>query len=139
MKSRKQATAGLPSAEVPIVFVVDDDASVLDAIRRLLRISGFEVRAFDQPSELLAEALPTSNACLLLDVHLPQMTGVELGTRLRSAGCTLPIVLITGHTDQATSRMTSKADVFTTLLKPFSAESLVTTIDRALHTPSANP
>src|SRR4051812_17454033 len=88
--------------EGAVVLVVDDDASVRRAVGRLLRSAGFNARTFARPALLLAAEVPQTNACLLLDVHLPEMNGVELHERLVGAGCRLPVVMITGRYDAPT-------------------------------------
>jgi FixJ family two-component response regulator len=62
----------------PTVLIIDDDASVLRALARLIRSAGYDVRTFSRPSALLAADLPTANACLVVDVNLPEMNGAEL-------------------------------------------------------------
>jgi len=79
----------------PVVIVVDDDPSILRALQRLISGAGFDVRVFDRPSELLKDDLPKTHACLVVDVHLPEMSGVELCETLGASGCRLPVVLIT--------------------------------------------
>jgi len=69
------------------VILVEDDPSVLRAMRRLLQVPGFKVRAFARPNDLQATGIPGPDACLIFDVHLPEMTGVELYQALVAAGC----------------------------------------------------
>jgi len=94
--------------------------------------AGFEVRAFDRPRVLLAGRMPKSNACLIVDVHLPEMTGVELCEVLAAGGCRLPVIMITGHQDQATAELMRRADPVAILFKPFSREALLAAISKAL-------
>lgn len=114
------------------VILVEDDASVLRALRRLLEFSGFKVRAFGRPSALQAAGLPDSDACLIFDVHLPEMTGVKLYQALAASGCRLPLILITAHIDDATRAMTEQVNAAAVLIKPFSRESLLTAIRQGL-------
>ena len=114
------------------VIVVEDDASVLRSLRRLLASAGFSVRTFDRPSALLESEIPRIDACLLIDVHLPEMSGVELCEALTVSGCRLPVVLMTGHTDEATRAMTSRADAVAVLFKPFGRQPMLDAISRAL-------
>jgi FixJ family two-component response regulator len=115
----------------PEVILVEDDVSVLRALRRLLEISGFEVQAFLRPSALLATVIPKSNACLIFDVHLPEMTGVELHQTLSASGCRLPLILITAHVDDATRAITQRVNTAAVLMKPFSRASLLAAIHQA--------
>jgi two-component system response regulator FixJ len=114
------------------VILVEDDPSVLRALRRLLEFSGFKVWSFDRPSELQASDIPDSNACLIFDVHLPEMTGVELYQTLAASGCRLPLILITAHIDDATRAMTERVKAVTVLIKPFSRDTLLAAIDQGL-------
>jgi FixJ family two-component response regulator len=116
----------------PEVILVEDDPSVLRALRRLLEFSGFEVRPFGRPSELQATNIPDPDACLIFDVHLPEMTGVELYQALAASGCRCPLILITAHVDDATRAMTERIKAAAVLIKPFSRDSLLAAIRGAL-------
>jgi len=116
----------------PTIIVVDDDASILRALRRLLSGAGFDVRIFDRPSTLLKSDLPKAGACLVVDVHLPEMNGVELCATLAASGCRLPVILITAHTDEETRTLADDAHPVALLIKPFGRELLVSSIQNAL-------
>jgi FixJ family two-component response regulator len=116
----------------PITIVIDDDPSILRALQRLLSGAGFDVRTFDRPSTLLKSDLPKSGACLIVDIDLPEMNGVELCAKLAASGCVLPVILITAHTDEETRRMAKDAHPIALLLKPFGRELLVSSIQSAL-------
>ena len=116
----------------PVVVVVDDDPSVLRALRRLISGAGFDVRVFDRPSELLKDDLPKTDACLVVDVHLPEMSGVELCETLGASGCRLPVVLITAHADDETRTLALSAHPVAFLIKPFGRAELVNSIQLAL-------
>ncbi len=96
----------------PIIIVIDDDPSILRALRRLVAGAGFDVRTFDRPSTLLKSDLPTAGACLVVDIDLPEMNGVELCATLAASGCKLPVILITAHTDEETRRLADDAHPF---------------------------
>jgi two-component system, LuxR family, response regulator FixJ len=116
----------------PITIVIDDDPSILRALQRLLSGAGFDVWTFDRPSTLLKSDLPKSGACLIVDIDLPEMNGVELCAKLAASGCVLPVILITAHTDEETRRMAKDAHPIALLLKPFGRELLVSSIQSAL-------
>ncbi len=116
----------------PIIIVIDDDPSMLRALRRLVSGAGFEVRTFDRPSALLKSDLPKTDACLIVDIDLPEMNGVELCATLANSGCSLPVILITAHTDEATRRLADGACPVALLIKPFGRELLVDSIESAL-------
>ena len=116
----------------PEVILVEDDPSVLRALRRLLEVSGFKVTAFDRPSALQAAGIPDQNACLIFDVHLPEITGVDLYQALAASGCRAPLILITGRVDEATHAMTKRVHTAAVLIKPFSRDTLLTAIRQGL-------
>lgn len=114
------------------VLVVDDDQSILKALARLLRSAGFNVQTFERPSLLLAGKLPTLNACLIVDINLPEMNGVELCRELVQAGCRLPMILITGRNPEAIDRLVKEGEVLALLYKPLDEEPLLEAIGRAI-------
>ena len=114
------------------VLVVDDDVSMLRAIARLLRADGFNVLTFDRPALLLAADIPKSNACLVLDVNLPEMDGVALYHALVAAGYRLPVVMITGRNDTKTRRLIEGVEAVGVLFKPFEDTALLEVISLAL-------
>jgi len=114
------------------ILIVEDDLSVLNALSRLLRASGFETHMFARPSALLASQIPTSDACLVLDCYLPEMTGVELYAELKAAGCALPIIMITGKNDASTRKLMEEIHPIAILIKPFDESLLLEAIAKAL-------
>jgi len=118
----------------PIVIVIDDDPSILRALRRLISGAGFDVRVFDRPSELLKDDLPKTDACLVVDIHLPEMNGVELCETLGASGCRLPVVLITAQAGDETNSLALSAHPVALLIKPFRRAELVNSIQIALST-----
>ncbi len=128
MTSSKSETSLKPSQ----VLIVDDDPSVLNALARLLRASGFETHTFARPSTLLASHIPTANACLVLDLYLPEMSGIELYAELNAAGRALPTVMITAKTDTHTRKLLDELHPVAVLIKPFDESLLLEAISRAL-------
>ena len=116
----------------PLVIVIDDDPSILRALRRLISGAGFDVRTFDRPSTLLSSDLPKAGACLIVDIDLPEMNGVELCETLAASGCRLPFILITAHTDEETRALACGAHPVALLIKPFGRELLVNSVRNAL-------
>jgi len=114
------------------VIVVDDDTSVRRALRRQLQILGFSVLDFESAEEFLTGEVPTEDACLLLDVYMPGMTGIELCRNLIAAGRRLPTILISGRDDEQTRLMMRKANPIASLLKPFDEKKLLSAIRKAL-------
>jgi two-component system, LuxR family, response regulator FixJ len=115
------------------LFLVEDDPSVSRALNRLLKASGFEVKRFARPSELLEAGVPDSTGCLIFDVHLPEMTGPELYQVLINLGCRSPLILITAHLDKTTRELANDSGAAAFLIKPFSRDSLLAAISKALN------
>jgi FixJ family two-component response regulator len=113
------------------VIVLDDDESVCRALKTQLEILGFAVRVFHNAAELLADELPSRNACLLVDVYLPGMSGIELCQRLNVEGRHLPTILMSGRDDLETKRVMRFANPIATLFKPFRQATLLRAIKRA--------
>lgn len=116
------------------MILVEDDPSVLRALRRLVMSAGFKVLTFDRPSVVLAANIPKTNACLVVDFHLPEMNGVELCEALAASGCQLPIVFITGHLDEQTRCMIARTPRSMVLSKPFRREELLAALSSRLAT-----
>ena len=114
------------------IIVVDDDASIRRALRRQLQILGFNVLDFQSAEELLASEFPTGDACLLLDVYMPGMSGIELCRSLVSSGRHLPTILISGRDDRQTRQMMREANPIAWLFKPFDEKTLLQAIRKAL-------
>jgi FixJ family two-component response regulator len=115
------------------VFVVDDDDSVRRSLARLLRAGGYVAETFGSAREFLASDGPRrSPACLVLDVQLPGMTGMELQVHLRSLGSSLAIVFITGHGDIPTSVRAMKGGAVDFLSKPFDDAQFLEAVAAAL-------
>ena len=122
----------LANSKRATVLVVDDDPSILPALARLIRSAGFLVTTFDRPSALLACETPTTNACVLVDIHLPEMNGFELCKKLVESGRGLPAIMITGRNTPETQRMIEQAQPVAALFKPIDEQTLFDAIARAL-------
>jgi FixJ family two-component response regulator len=114
------------------VIVVDDDASIRRALRRQLQILGFNVLDFQSAEEFLACEFPTGDACLLLDVYMPGMTGIELCRKMAASGRYLPTILISGRGDPETRKLMRNAKPIASLFKPFDEKNLLRSIRKAL-------
>src|SRR5256712_8219886 len=112
----------------PSVYVVDDDASVREAVESLIRSAGFSVRTFASAHEFLASPRPEVPSCLVLDVHLPGLTGLDLQRELARADIQIPIIFLTGYGDIPTSVRAIKAGALEFLTKPFVDEDLLNAI-----------
>jgi FixJ family two-component response regulator len=116
----------------PIVFVVDDDNSVREALGSLIRSVGWRVEAFSSAQEFLRHKRPETPACLVLDVRLPGLSGLDLQHELATRKISLPIVFITGHGDIPMSVRAMKAGAVEFLPKPFRDQDLLDAIQQAL-------
>ena len=122
----------------PVVYVVDDDPEVQRALARLLRAAGYSTRSFGSGSELLISASAlTSAGCIILDVVLPGVDGLELQEKLAAAGWNPPIIFLTGHGDIPTSVRAMKAGAVDFLTKPVDSQELLTAVDEALRVDAA--
>src|SRR5467141_4186626 len=110
------------------VYVVDDDASVREAVESLIRSAGFSVRTFESAQEFLASPRAEVPSCLVLDVHLPGLNGLDLQRELARADVQIPIIFLTGHADIPTSVRAIKAGALEFLTKPFADEDLLNAI-----------
>ncbi|HTQ72821.1 MAG TPA: response regulator [Burkholderiales bacterium] len=114
------------------VFVVDDDAGVRMALTRLLRASGHEVRAYASPREFLGAHDPAEPGCLVLDVALPQQSGLDFQIELAASGSERPVVFISGQGDIPTSVRAMKAGAVDFLTKPFDEGELLAAVQAAM-------
>lgn len=114
------------------IFIVDDDASVRRSLERLLRCAGYAVETFDTPRAFLAIARSLGAGCVVVDVRMPELSGLELQAGLAAAGCTLPLVFITGHGDVTESVKAMKGGAIDFLLKPVDDAQLLDAVGRAL-------
>jgi FixJ family two-component response regulator len=119
------------TSETATVFLVDDDPSILRALTRLLRAGGYQVSAFRSPREFLAQHDAAVPGCVVLDLAMPGLNGLQLQTALAAAGCQRPIVFISGHGDIPSSVRAMKAGAVDFLTKPVSQEILLAAIERA--------
>jgi FixJ family two-component response regulator len=128
----KPAAKGSEKPAGSTVFVVDDDASVREALSSLIRSIGLRVEVFSSAREFLQAKAPDCAACLVLDVRLPGLSGMDLQRELAAANNPLPIIFITGHGDIPMSVRAMKAGAAEFLTKPFRDQELLDAIQQAL-------
>jgi two-component system response regulator FixJ len=119
------------SAE-PCVFVIDDDPGMRDSLKTLLETSGYQVRAHESAVAFLAGDGPSGRGCVLTDIRMPDMDGLQLQQELRARGANLPVILMTGHGDVPLAVSAMKAGAIDFLEKPFDDTALVNSVNRAL-------
>ena len=123
--------AQVSSVQHPSIVVVEDDAAMSKAIERLLRAAGFQSNFFASAEELLQTDAVTSADCLVLDIHLPGISGLELGRRLVTSNRTKPVIFITGQ-DEAFLQNEAQRLGCAYLRKPFQGKELLEAIRRAI-------
>ena len=127
----------LPTTPKPTVIVVDDDLSIRRALRMQLQVAGFNVLVFQSGESLLGSDFPTNDTCLLLDIYMPGMSGIELCRSLAAAGRRLPTVLMSASDDELTRRVMCEAKTVASLFKPFDEKALLHAIRKALRKQSS--
>jgi FixJ family two-component response regulator len=120
-----------------VVHLVDDDASLRSALQRLLTAAGYRVQAYASAGEFLLEPPADAPGCLLLDLHMPGPSGLELQEALERHGIRLPVIFLTGHGDLTTGIRAMKSGAVDFLTKPVERKPLLAAIERALETDAA--
>ncbi|HBH35933.1 MAG TPA: DNA-binding response regulator [Gammaproteobacteria bacterium] len=120
------------SEQQGVVFIVDDDEALRDSLRWLLESVGLRVETHDSANSFLQSYYPGQSGCLLLDVRMPGMSGLELQEQLESRDVRLPVVIITGHGDVSMAVRALKAGAMDFIEKPFDDELLLASIQSAL-------
>src|SRR6267154_1894292 len=123
---------GKKLTEDPVVSIVDDDVSVRRSTRRLLRSSGFRAEAFASAEEFLESKSAAKTACLILDLRMPGMNGLELQRRLNQNGDPVPVIFLSAHASEEDERSALSAGAVQFLRKPISKEALLSAIREAL-------
>lgn len=115
-----------------LVYIVDDEEAICDSVAMLLKSVRLPSRAFNDPSKFLAEWQSSWRGCLLLDVRMPRMSGLDVQRLLKERGSRLPVIFMTGHGDVPMAVEAMRAGAFDFLQKPFHDEDLLTRVRRAL-------
>ena len=115
-----------------LVVIVDDDESMQASLQDLLESAGFEARTFGSAEDLLESGLHRQAGCLILDIRMPNMSGMELQTRLRSEDCNVPIIFITAHGDARMRIRAMREGAVEFLTKPFDHQLLIKRVRAAL-------
>jgi FixJ family two-component response regulator len=118
--------------DVPTVFIIDDDAGVRESIKDLVDSVGLHAESFATAQQFLASERRGGPSCLVLDVRLPGISGLDLQHELKRAGIKIPIIFISGHADIPMSVRAMKSGAFEFLTKPFRDQDLLDVIQRAL-------
>jgi len=127
----------MASAEIPTVFVVDDDANVRTSIQGLLKSAGLRSECFETAEQFLRRKHSKGPSCLILDVSLPGMSGLDFQQKLRNAGLQIPIIFVTGYGDIPMTVKAMKSGAVEFLTKPFEDQDLLDAVQQALARDSA--
>ena len=122
----------------PVVYIVDDDDGMRRALTILMTTVGYHPMAFARPGEFLAKYDPNQASCLVLDVRMPEMSGLEVQQQLNRNGAMLPVILVTGHGDIPMAVQAMKDGAFDFLQKPFRDQDLIDRINAALKQDAQN-
>ena len=114
------------------VFIVDDDPSFCRAVERLLRSYGYRAEAYTSPTEFMNRWRPEQPGCLVLDMRMPDLPGLEVQRRVTSSAMAMPVIFVSGSADVETCVGALRGGATDILLKPFSEEELLAAVDRAL-------
>lgn len=109
----------------PTIYLVEDDAEVRRSLIRILELEGYHVEAFSAPTELLTRYDPAKPGCLVLDLRLPEMSGIELRQRLVDQGCRHPFIMITGHGDVSDATRSMRMGAIDFIEKPLDRKVLL--------------
>jgi len=132
LTERPKSSAEVEESGEPVVLVVDDDKSMREALKRLFRSVGLRVKVFGSTSELMCSTLPNVASCLVLDIRLPEVSGLEFQVDLAAAGIHIPIIFMTGHGDIPMTVQAMKAGAIDFLTKPFRHQEMIHAVNRAL-------
>ncbi|HUO01296.1 MAG TPA: response regulator [Rhizomicrobium sp.] len=116
----------------PLVYVVDDNRAVRDSLVSLLTSNGITVRSFASSKDFLTRRAQGAKGCLVLDLYMPELSGLELLRLLRARGNTIPVIAISGRRDAVLDAALKRESVMAILSKPFNDEELLDLIDAAL-------
>jgi FixJ family two-component response regulator len=122
----------MTSSDQPTVLIIDDDSRMREAMQRLLKTVGLHFESFATPQDFLGHKLPDGPSCLVLDVRLPGMSGLDLQSKLIEAGVQIPIIFISGHGDIPMTVKAMKSGAVEFLTKPFRDQDLIDAIQQAL-------
>ena len=117
----------------PTVYIIDDDLSVCNGLKRFIKAVGFKAESFESAGDFLSSDKWREHGCIILDVHMPEMTGPELQEKLTEAGCSIPIIFLSAHGDIPTTANTMKKGAVDFLEKPVDQDDLLRVIRESLN------
>lgn len=123
-------------ANIPVISIIDDDASVREATQSLVRSLGYRAEAYSSAEEYLQSDRVRDSSCLITDLHMPGMSGADLQDRLIAHGYRIPIIFMTAYFEERIRNQVMDAGAFGFLRKPFDDESLIECLNKALNEPA---
>ncbi len=123
--------------ETALVYVVDDDPGMLDSTRFLLESVGLDARGFQDGRDFLEALEPNAQGCVILDVRMPGLGGLNIQEELQQRGCRMPVIFVSGHADVPIVVRAFKSGAFDFIEKPFSEQLLLDSVQQALQPPEA--
>jgi FixJ family two-component response regulator len=132
MTIRPTSPSGVGGGEEPVVLVIDDDMAMRESLSGLFRSVGLRVKVFGSAPELLQTKLPNAPSCLVLDIRLPGMSGLDFQVEMAKSGIHIPIIFMTGHGDIPMSVQAMKAGAVDFLTKPFRHQEMLHAVTQAL-------
>jgi len=130
--TRPTLPSGVGGGEEPVVLVIDDDMAMRESLTGLFRSVGLQVKVFGSAPELLQTKLPNAPSCLVLDIRLPGMSGLDFQVEMAKSGIHIPIIFMTGHGDIPMSVQAMKAGAVDFLTKPFRHQEMLHAVTQAL-------
>jgi FixJ family two-component response regulator len=130
--TRPTLPSGVAGGEEPVVLVIDDDMAMRESLTGLFRSVGLRVKVFGSAPELLQTSLPNAPSCLVLDIRLPGMSGLDFQVEMAKSGIHIPIIFMTGHGDIPMSVQAMKAGAVDFLTKPFRQQEMLDAVTLAL-------
>lgn len=134
MSAKQTLPSDLEKDAEPVVLVIDDDMAIRESLASLFQSVGLRVKVFGSAPEFLRSSLPNAPTCLVLDVRLPGISGLDFQTDLETAGIRIPIIFMTGHGDIPMSVQAMKAGALDFLTKPLRHQEMIHAVTRALAT-----
>ncbi len=116
----------------PLIAIIDDDESIRLALSGLMRSLGYRANAYGSAEDFLLSGTCGASACIITDIQMPGLSGIDLKHRLDAGTCRAPVIMITGRPEQRLSEQAEACGAFCVLKKPFDASALIACIDRAL-------
>ena len=123
----------------PVISIIDDDEATRSAVSALIRASGYNAVAYDSAENFLASAASSNSDCIITDIQMPGLTGIQLKQRLEAGACATPVIMITARMEERLLAQARASGAFCLLRKPFKASALIDCVRRALaHETDAN-